>query len=112
MNISFAKRFPNSYYRDDAKWAYVIMFDPSQEKPNYTELDERTDYFYEAVTAAGGMVSTTPGVGSAYLGAYKDKNNQWFDGSPYVPSPCATQSTCQELLVADDLRHLRPCAAR
>ena len=81
MNISFAKRFPNSYYRDDAKWAYVIMFDPSQEKPNYTELDERTDYFYEAVTAAGGMVSTTPGVGSAYLGAYKDKNNQWFDGS-------------------------------
>jgi hypothetical protein len=70
-----------AYYRDDAKWAYVIMFDPSQEKPNYTELDERTDYFYEAVTAAGGMVSTTPGVGSAYLGAYKDKNNQWFDGS-------------------------------
>ena len=81
MNISFAKRFPNSYYRDDAKSAYVIMFDPNQERPNYTELDERTDYFYEAVTAAGGMVSTTPGVGSAYLGAYKDKNNQWFDGS-------------------------------
>jgi hypothetical protein len=81
MNISFGKRFQNSYYRDDAKWAYVIMFDPSQERPNYTELDERTDYFYEAVTASGGMVSTTPGVGSAYLGAYKDKNNQWFDGS-------------------------------
>ena len=60
------------------------MFDPSQEKPNYTELDERTDYFYEAVTAAGGMVSTTPGVGSAYLGAYKDKNNQWFDGSHWI----------------------------
>ncbi|QIG51010.1 DUF1254 domain-containing protein [Nordella sp. HKS 07] len=81
MNISFAKRFPDSYYRDDAKWAYVLMFDPSQERPNYTELDERTDYFYEAVTASGGMVSTTPGVGSAYLGAYKDKDNNWFDGS-------------------------------
>ena len=81
MNISFAKRFPNSYYRDDAKWAYVIMFDPGQEAPNFSELDERADYFYEAVTASGGMVSTTPGIGSAYLGAYKDKDNQWFDGS-------------------------------
>ena len=56
-----AKRFPDSYYRDDAKWAYVIIFDPSQERSNDTELDERTDYLYEAVTAAGGMVSTTPG---------------------------------------------------
>jgi hypothetical protein len=81
MNISYAKRFPDSYYRDDAKWAYVIMFDPGQERPNYTELDERTDYFYEAVTAAAGMISKTPGAGSAYLGAYKDKNDRWFDGS-------------------------------
>jgi hypothetical protein len=27
------------------------------------------------------MIGTTPGVGSAYLGAYKDKNDHWFDGS-------------------------------
>ena len=26
------------------------------------------------------MVSTTPGIGQAYLGAYKDKNDKWFDG--------------------------------
>jgi len=81
MNISYAKRFPDSYYRKDAKWAYVIMFDPKQESPGYSQLDERTDYFYEAVTAASGMVSKTPGVGSAYLGAYKDKNDKWFDGT-------------------------------
>ena len=81
MNLSFAKRFPDSYYRDDAKWAYVIMFDPKQESRYYTELDERADYFYEAASAASGMVSKTPGVGSAYLGAYKDKNDRWFDGS-------------------------------
>ena len=57
------------------------MFDPSQETPNYSELDERCDYFYEAVTASKGMVSKTPGIGQAYLGAYKDKNDHWFDGS-------------------------------
>ena len=34
MNISYAKRFPNSYYRDDAKWAYVVLLDPKQETPN------------------------------------------------------------------------------
>ncbi|WP_194790359.1 DUF1254 domain-containing protein [Pseudomonas sp. UFMG81] len=81
MNISYAKRFPDAYYRPDAKWAYVIMFDPGQETAHYSQLDERTDYFYEAVTAAAGMISTTPGVGSAYLGAYKDKHDHWFDGS-------------------------------
>jgi hypothetical protein len=26
------------------------------------------------------MVSTTPGIGLAYLGAYKDRDNNWFDG--------------------------------
>ena len=69
MNISYAKRFDNSYYRPDSRWAYVIMFDPGQERPNYSELDERCDYFYEAVTSSSGMVSRTPGIGQAYLGA-------------------------------------------
>lgn len=80
MNISYDKRFANSYYRPDSKWAYVIMLDPSQEAPNFTQLDERADYFYEAVTMTQGMVSSTPGIGSAYLGAYKDKDNSWLDG--------------------------------
>jgi hypothetical protein len=96
MNISFAKRFEDSYYRPDSKWAYVIMLDPSQERPNYSELDERADYFYEAVTTSSGMVSKTPGVGSAYLGAYKDKNDRWFDGGKTYklagpPNPPAKQ---------------------
>jgi len=96
MNLSYAKRFEHAYYRPDTKWAYVIMFDPSQEKPHYSELDERADYFYEAVTSSKGMVSTTPGIGQAYLGAYKDKHNQWFDGSKTYkltvpPNPPAKQ---------------------
>jgi hypothetical protein len=96
MNISYAKRFANSYYRPDTKWAYVIMFDPTQETPNYSQLDERADYFYEAVTSSKGMVSTTPGIGQAYLGAYKDKNNDWFDGGKnytlhVAPNPPAKQ---------------------
>src|SRR5262249_50102097 len=36
MNISYAKRFENFYYRPGTKWAYVIMFDLSQEKKNFS----------------------------------------------------------------------------
>ena len=96
MNLSYDKRFENSYYRDDTKWAYVIMFDPSQEAKNYSQLDERADYFYEAVTSSKGMVSKTPGIGQAYLGAYKDKDNKWLDGGKTYklhvpPNPPAKQ---------------------
>ena len=49
-------------------------------RQSYSQLDERADYFYEAVTTTKGMVSTTPGVGQAYLGAYQDNAGNWFDG--------------------------------
>ncbi len=29
---------------------------------------------------SAGMASRTPGVGQAYLGAYRDRNGDWFDG--------------------------------
>ena len=96
MDISYAERFEDPYYRPDTKWAFVVMMDPGQEKKYFSELDERADYFYEAVTMSKGMVSTTPGIGQAYLGAYKDKNDRWFDGGKTYkltvpPNPPAKQ---------------------
>lgn len=78
---AFNSRTPGSQYRPDAHWRYVILFDPSQEKKYYTEVDERADYFYEAVTTSKGMVTKVPGVGQAYLGAYTDRNGLVLDGS-------------------------------
>jgi len=81
MAISFDKRIEGSRYRPDANWQYVIMFHPSQEAEFYSQLDERTDYFYEAVTTTMGMVSKTPGVGQAYLGYYElAADGSRFDG--------------------------------
>jgi len=77
---SFDKREPEARYRPDTRWLYVILLDPSQEAASYSQLDERSDYFYEAVTTTRGMVTKTPGVGQAYLGAYQDKDGNWFDG--------------------------------
>ena len=33
------------------------------------------------MTTTKGMVSKTPGVGSTYLGAYKDGAGEWLDGA-------------------------------
>jgi hypothetical protein len=77
----YEKRFENAYYRKDAKWQYALVVDPSQRQPNYDELDERTDWFYEAFGASYAMITKTPGVGSIYLATYQDKDGDWLDGS-------------------------------
>ena len=60
MNISYTKRCPDWSYCKDAKWAYVILLVPKQETLNYSQLDERTDYFYEAVTMVPGRSADDP----------------------------------------------------
>ncbi len=81
MNFSFNKRFEGARYRRDAHWVYVLeLKDPDQEDENYTQLDQRTAWFYEAVTVSKGMMSRTPGLGQAYLGSYHDRAGNWFDG--------------------------------
>ncbi|MGE4190142.1 MAG: DUF1254 domain-containing protein [Thermoanaerobaculia bacterium] len=77
---SFDKRFPGSRYRPDAHWDFVILADPAQDLADYSQLDERGAYFYEAVALSKGMVTKTPGVGQAYLGSYRDGNGHAFDG--------------------------------
>jgi len=78
---AFAKRFPHARYWPDRKWERVTNIDdPSQRVPHYDQLWERSAWFYEAVGNAKGMVTKTPGVGQAYLGAYADKDGDWLDG--------------------------------
>lgn len=80
MNFSFNKRFAGARYRPDTHWDYVLTMDPGQEAESYTQLDERSAWFYEAVTATKGMKTSVPGVGQAYLGAYHDAQGRWLDG--------------------------------
>jgi len=80
MNFSFNKRFEGARYRPDTHWDYVLTFDASQEEPNFTELDRRSAWFYEATGASKSMATRVAGVGQAYLGSYRDTNGQWFDG--------------------------------
>jgi hypothetical protein len=76
----FDKRFAGARYRPDTHWDYVIMLDPAQDLPDYSQLDERAAYFYEGIFITKAMNSKTPGFGQAYLGGYRDKDGNSFDG--------------------------------
>lgn len=78
--VVYEKRFIGNYYRKDARWQFALVVDPDQRQDNYDQLDERTDWFYEAIGCSYAMVTTTPGVGSIYLSTYRDKDGDWLDG--------------------------------
>lgn len=75
------RNMPQAHYADGSEWMFELALDPSQETANYTQLDERASWFYEASCTSKGMVSTTPGVGSVYLGINKDNDGNWLDGA-------------------------------
>jgi len=79
---SFAKRFAGGRHWKDRRWVYLLeMEDSSQRTANFDQLLERAAYTYEAVGYSNAMMSRTPGLGQAYLGAYTDKAGAWLDGS-------------------------------
>ncbi len=80
QSIAFANRDPAARYRADTRWEYLINFDVGQDTGTYAPLDERTNYFYQAVTTSRGMSTHTPGVGQAYLGTAHDKDGAWLNG--------------------------------
>lgn len=78
---SFSKRFKDVKHWPDRKWDYVMVIENARQAvDNYELLDQRTSYFYEAVTYSEAMITKTPNVGQAYLGSYVDSNGQWLDG--------------------------------
>jgi hypothetical protein len=94
--LSFSQRFAGSFYRPDANWVYILMLDPMQDLPNYSQFDRRAAYFYQALGVTKGMISQTPGEGQAYLVTYSDKEGQVLDGAKTYrlhvpPNPPAKQ---------------------
>lgn len=78
---AFYKRFEGARYWDDRHWKELMMVHPTQRTEHYDQLDERAAYTYEASTTSMAMISRTPGVGQAYLGAYTDGEGEGLDGS-------------------------------
>jgi hypothetical protein len=74
-----AKRTTAPYW-PGASWKLALGLDPSQRTEFYDQLDQRAEWFYEAVSTSKGMVTTKPGAGSIYLASYADKDGDWLEG--------------------------------
>ena len=77
---TYEKRFDDVLYRPDTHWKYVMVWDWTHETEHYHQLDEMASYTYEAIGTGRAMATQMPGVGQAYLGAYKDSEGEWLDG--------------------------------
>ncbi len=62
-NLQVNPRFAEPYWKD-THWYKSFDFTIPQETETRVELDERTTWFYEAVTSSEGMVNPTVGAGS------------------------------------------------
>ncbi len=58
-----------------------MNWEVSHETEFYHQLDEMASYSYEAIGTNVAMATKIPGIGQAYLGAYKDSEGNWLDGS-------------------------------
>jgi hypothetical protein len=77
----YAKRFPGSVVWPGKKWEYsLFLTETNQEAPNYTELDQRSSWLYEAVGVSVGMMGHTLEKGQVYLESQKDSTGAWLDG--------------------------------
>jgi hypothetical protein len=80
QTISMSPRLGNASGYPGTHWEWVLTLNPNQEGKYYSQLDERTDYTFEAITVAEGMVKPIVGAGSQYMSADKDKAGAWLDG--------------------------------
>ena len=61
-------------YWDGTSWFKEFDFDTAQETDVKLQLDERSTYFYEAVTSSKGMVHPQPGAGQVYMTTKRDSD--------------------------------------
>lgn len=80
MANNFHSRFAGAFYAPGTKWDLALAHKLDQRAEHYNQLDERAAWYYEALTTSKGMTSSRPGIGSTYLGGYRDKDDEWLDG--------------------------------
>jgi hypothetical protein len=70
-NLQINPRFTQPYW-PGTHWYKSFDFTVPQITEERVELDERAEWFYEAVTSSEGMVNPTPGKGQVYMTTKRD----------------------------------------
>lgn len=80
QTLSMAPRLSNARSYPGTQWEWVLTLNPDQEAETYSQVDERTDYTFEAFSVAAGMIKPIVGAGSQYMSVGKDREGNWLDG--------------------------------
>lgn len=95
QTLSMAPRLANAPSYPGTHWNWVLTLNADQEAASYSQLDERTDYTFQAFSVAQGMIKPILGAGSQYMGTAKDSTGQWLDGGKnyvlHVPANVPTK---------------------
>ena len=79
--IAYDKRFDGVKVWPNRRWeTSLYLKEVNQEASTYTQFDERSSWFYEAIGVSEGMMGRTVGAGQVYLEATKDAKGQWLQG--------------------------------
>jgi len=78
--IVYASRDPEINYWPDRRWEKMFLHNTTFERDGVNDIDARTLWHYQAIVVSPNLVSTTPGQGTAYLTAFRDKQGEYLDG--------------------------------
>jgi hypothetical protein len=78
--IVYASRDPEINYWPDRHWEKMFIRNTEFVNHGHNDIDARTLWHYQAICVSPNLLSTTPGVGTAYLTAFRDKVGAYLLG--------------------------------
>jgi hypothetical protein len=78
--IVYASRDPEINYWPDRHWEKMFVRNTEFVNNGNNDIDARTLWHYQAICVSPNLLSTTPGVGTAYLTAFRDENGDYLMG--------------------------------
>ena len=79
--IVYASRDPEINYWPDRHWEKMFIRNTEFMNNGHSDIDARTLWHYQAICVSPNLLSTTPGVGTAYLTAFRDEQGEYLDGA-------------------------------
>jgi hypothetical protein len=78
--IVYASRDPEIKYWPDRHWEKMFVRNTEFINNGHNDIDARTLWHYQAICVSPNLLSTTPGVGTAYLTAFRDNAGAYLLG--------------------------------
>ena len=78
--ILYANRDPEILYWPNRHWEKMFIRNTEFVVDDIADTDAQTLWLYQAICVSPSLLSTTPGVGTAYLTGIRDKDGSYLDG--------------------------------